>query len=206
LIATRHIPRFRTAKKADFFIGGAAKSGTTWLQLLLDAHPEINCSGEGHFGSGLAPLLKMALDRYGQLLAQESKLIFNEIQGYCRLEPSDLKYILGSCIALLLLRQSERKPARVIGEKTPSNVRYFDLLHDLFPDAKFLQIVRDGRDCAVSSWFHNLRMARARTLREHKSVEAYAIKQAEHWAGEMDGSQAFIMKHPEAFSRSGMRI
>ena len=33
-------------RKQVFFIGGAAKSGTTWLQLLLNAHPEISCSGE----------------------------------------------------------------------------------------------------------------------------------------------------------------
>ena len=32
-----------------FFVGGAPKSGTTWLQKALDAHPEIMCSGEGHF-------------------------------------------------------------------------------------------------------------------------------------------------------------
>jgi hypothetical protein len=32
-----------------FFACGAPKSGTTWLQRVLDAHPEISCSGEGHF-------------------------------------------------------------------------------------------------------------------------------------------------------------
>ena len=32
-----------------FFVCGAAKSGTTWLQRILDAHPETRCSGEGHF-------------------------------------------------------------------------------------------------------------------------------------------------------------
>ena len=32
-----------------FFVCGAPKSGTTWLQRVLDAHPEVICSGEGHF-------------------------------------------------------------------------------------------------------------------------------------------------------------
>ncbi len=31
--------------KRLFFICGALKSGTTWLQLMLDAHPEIACRG-----------------------------------------------------------------------------------------------------------------------------------------------------------------
>ncbi|MFP6691035.1 MAG: sulfotransferase, partial [Alphaproteobacteria bacterium] len=34
--------------KPLFFICGAIKSGTTWLQLMLDAHPDIACRGEGH--------------------------------------------------------------------------------------------------------------------------------------------------------------
>jgi hypothetical protein len=32
-----------------FFVIGMPKSGTTWLQLLLDAHPEIQCHGESQF-------------------------------------------------------------------------------------------------------------------------------------------------------------
>ena len=44
--------------KQIFFIGGTAKSGTTWVQLLLDAHPEVSCNGEGHFLDNLKPALK----------------------------------------------------------------------------------------------------------------------------------------------------
>ena len=32
-----------------FFVLGAPKSGTTWLQYLLNAHPNISCRGEGLF-------------------------------------------------------------------------------------------------------------------------------------------------------------
>ena len=41
--------------KPLFFICGAIKSGTTWLQLMLDAHPDIACRGEGHLPNMLLP-------------------------------------------------------------------------------------------------------------------------------------------------------
>jgi len=35
-------------------------------------------------------------------------------------------------------------------EKTPQHVQHLPKLHQLFPKAKFIHIIRDGRDCAVS--------------------------------------------------------
>ena len=35
-------------------------------------------------------------------------------------------------------------------EKTPMYVQHLNLIADLFPGAKFLHIIRDGRDCAAS--------------------------------------------------------
>jgi len=182
--------------KQIFFIGGNVKSGTTWLQLLLNAHPDVSCNGEGHFGSGLMPILKPAFDRYDQLTAQESKTAFGEIAGYRRLTDEDFRFLLATCICLSLLRQGKSRSARAVGEKTPSNVRYFGMLHALFPNAKFLHIIRDGRDCAVSGWFHNLRIGREWTMRNFGSMDAYAAKHAEAWANELAAAQAFTDKNP----------
>ena len=38
------------------------------------------------------------------------------------------------------------------GEKTPQNVQHMPVLHGAFPGARFIHIIRDGRDCAAS--FH----------------------------------------------------
>ena len=61
--------------KQLFFIGGAAKSGTTWLQVLLDAHPSVSCTGENHFVTHLFPTLRkasMPLSRWDFSCAAES--------------------------------------------------------------------------------------------------------------------------------------
>ena len=144
-------------KKQIFFVGGMAKSGTTWLQLLLDAHPHVVCKGEGHFLDLLWPSIKAAME-YHQKRIADKNLIFNEIEGYPHLGSDEFSYILTSAIALFLVKESAGKTAQAIGEKTPNNSKYFPAFSTLFPKAKFIHIVRDGRDAAVSGWFHNLRL------------------------------------------------
>jgi hypothetical protein len=52
------------ARRQLFFVGGAPRSGTTWLQFLLDSHPEISCRGSGLFVQHLAaPLETMMAER-----------------------------------------------------------------------------------------------------------------------------------------------
>jgi hypothetical protein len=54
-----------------FFVGGAPRSGTTWLQLLLDSHPEVSCRGEGLFWKALAePLDRLLVERRAALDAK----------------------------------------------------------------------------------------------------------------------------------------
>src|SRR5215831_18654517 len=60
-------------KKQIFFVGGSPKSGTTWLQLLLDSHPSVSCSGEGHFTTHLWRLLKEALKRHDEVIKTNNK-------------------------------------------------------------------------------------------------------------------------------------
>ena len=57
-----------------FFVAGQGKSGTTWLQLILDAHPEICCRGEGHLGDVLLPALGESLERYNGYIRHNNSL------------------------------------------------------------------------------------------------------------------------------------
>jgi Sulfotransferase family len=187
-------------QKQIFFVGGTPKSGTTWLQLLLDAHPLVSCSGEGHFPTHLWSALKQALDQHDGVIETNNKELFTELGGYLRLTQEDVLYIFASCIAVFLVKQSKHKPARAIGDKTPANIRSFSGLAVLFPTAKFIQIVRDGRDCAVSGWFHNLRNPDWVPL-NRGSLAAYVTSFAELWTSELAQAQEFADGHPDRIRR-----
>ena len=50
-----------------------------------------------------------------------------------------------------------------------------------FPRAKFIHLVRDGRDCAVSGWFHNRRISPDWLNGAHPSLDAYSAATAVEW-------------------------
>jgi hypothetical protein len=139
-----------------FFVGGAPRSGTTWLQLLLDSHPQVSCRGEGLFGKHLAEPLEALAGRRREALAAKNGGIFRDIGGYPLPEAADTDMILATAVLLALERQRDGKSCRAVGEKTPENVFFFTRMKRLFPAAKFIGIARDPRDVLTSAWhfFH----------------------------------------------------
>ncbi len=139
-----------------FFVGGAPRSGTTWLQSLLDSHPEISCRGEALFMKHLAEPLEGVVKGRRDALAAKNNAIFRHNGGYPLPEAEDAEVLLGTGILRELARQSAGKPCRAVGEKTPENVFSFPRLQRLFPQAKFIGIARDPRDVLASAWhfFH----------------------------------------------------
>ncbi len=144
------------ARRQLFFIGGAPRSGTTWLQQLLDAHPEISCRGEGLFDKYLAEPLDAMLAQHGRALAAKNAALFGHTGGYPLPAPDEAEVLLGTAVLLALRRQGAGPGCRAIGEKTPENVFLFPRLRRLFPQAKLIAIMRDPRDVLASAWhmFH----------------------------------------------------
>ena len=187
--------------KQIFFIAGTHKSGTTWLQLLLNAHPDVSCSGEGHFPQ-LCFYLKQALDEHDRVITRINNGALKEIEGYRRLEQNDVARIYATCISIVLAKQSEHKKASAIGDKTPQNVRYLYALSALFPAAKFIHIVRDGRDCATSVWFHNQRLTKMWNGRDRGlSFEDTAKGYAHLWVADLEKAKAFNDEKPGRMMR-----
>ncbi|MGA3399603.1 MAG: sulfotransferase [Acetobacteraceae bacterium] len=181
-----------------FFIGGSQKSGTTWLQLLLDAHPQVACKGEGHVTNHMAQLLLTSLDKHNQKIAHKNRIVFGETDGFPLYTADDLAYLIGATLLLAFTKLDAGKALRAVGEKTPDNVRCFEVLHAIFPAAKFLNVVRDGRDCAISGWFHNLRTNPDWIRAKFPSLSAYAAMFAREWATDIALADRFATAHPLA--------
>ena len=142
----------RLARCQLFFVGGAPRSGTTWLQYLLDSHPEVSCRGEGLFMKHLAEPLEAMMAARRQVLAAKNNVVFRHGGGYALPPGEDVDVLLGTAVMLALERQCAGKACRAVGEKTPENVFLFTRLKRLFPGAKFIGIARDPRDVLSSAW------------------------------------------------------
>jgi len=140
------------AQRQLFFVGGAPRSGTTWLQHILDAHPDISCRGEGHFLNFLATPMGAVMQRRREQLQEKNTRLFRNLGGYKLPDPEDVEFLVGSAILMALAQQCDGHPYPIVGEKTPENVFYFPNLKRLFPGAKFVGIARDPRDTLVSAW------------------------------------------------------
>jgi hypothetical protein len=171
------------AKQTLFFVGGYPKSGTTWLQILLNAHPEVSCIGEGHLANQLVPLLCQGIAQHHAMVQDKNTTVLQELPGFPLLSDGQVNYLLASAIAMLLMAPPKAASARAIGEKTPDNHMFFPQLAALFPTARFINIVRDGRDCAVSAWFHNRRVDPDYQARDFTTLDEEIEPHADHWSG-----------------------
>lgn len=144
------------------FVVGVARSGTTLLRLMLDAHPELAIPHETHFLKAVLgePLrgADTTRERFFELLTgfptwedlkTPAELFREEL---LRVEPFDVR---DGVRAFYRLYARTRGKARW-GDKTPTYSWHIRDLHEMLPEARFVHILRDGRDVAVSLrplWF-----------------------------------------------------
>jgi hypothetical protein len=120
------------------FIGGMGRSGTNLLRSMLDCHSQIASGPE------FDPL-EATINLYRLV---QSKRAAKRIDVYVTKDSIDRSF--GDLIRSYFDEYVRAKGKRMLVEKTPSNIWNFDVLTEIFPDAKFIHVVRDGRDVACS--------------------------------------------------------
>jgi len=125
------------------FVGGAPRSGTTLVQKILDMHSMIY--GGPEFDHLPALMRQCALMMNG---------ISNNRQAYYY-EKGYLTDAFGLFVRTLFSQKADKEGVNIISEKTPDNVLVFELLATIFPDAKFVFVVRDPR--AILNSFINVK-------------------------------------------------
>ena len=123
---------------SPIFIGGAGRSGTTLIRVILDSHPNITCGPELKVTPMLAELW------HGFQTAHLPPL-----REYL-LTPADINRIFERMILSLMekYRDSSGKPR--LAEKSPNNVFFFQHLSHIFPESPLIHVIRDGRDVVCS--------------------------------------------------------
>ena len=138
---------------APFFIVASARSGTTFLRLTLNAHPDVAVPPESRFITEL----------YDGRETVETADFLNRLEKHMRFKAwalpiEQVAKEIGGDAALPYsdaIRATYRAYARAQGkeswgDKTPRYVEHIPFLARMFPDARFIHIVRDGRNVALS--------------------------------------------------------
>jgi hypothetical protein len=148
-----------TRGEPPIFVVGCPRSGTTLLRLMLDAHPEVAIPPESHFipgvwrvreryGSGVAfDAERMARDVFKTLRFKDWRLPPEGVLAQIRSsEPRDL----AAAIEAFFLAYAKAHGKPRWGDKTPGYSIDMPLIAGLFPDARFVHLIRDGRNVALS--------------------------------------------------------
>ena len=144
---------------STFFVSGVPKSGTTWLGKLLDSHPEISCKGEACMHVFIESLLRISRDYNNILKGRSGK--FSESNEFPLLPEDEIFEIARYFVELRLkmISQSLKPDLGFVGEKDPYHVVNYPVLNRMFPSAKIIHIIRDGRGVVLSAWHHNLQIS-----------------------------------------------
>lgn len=140
-------PSRKVLEKEFLFVVGSPRSGTTWLQLMLGAHPLVCASAELRlYNKYTAPWL--------QAWKEEAPLT-EEGRHYLGLPvlwtETEFHDFLRGFLERVYTKVIAAKPqATHILDKHPHYSRFVEDIRFFIPGARFIHLIRDGRDVAVS--------------------------------------------------------
>jgi hypothetical protein len=126
---------------------------------VFDSHPELAVMHEGHFVGAVARLRKRyekgdGLDRdtFVRDLYRNDNFIRQGLDRttIASLVDRESPQALPEAIRLVMGAYASANGKRWYGDKTPGYVAQIPVLAAMFPEAKFVHIIRDGRDVATS--------------------------------------------------------
>jgi Sulfotransferase family len=163
------------------FVVGCPRSGTTWVQLLLSQHPDVVSAPETH-------IFSFYLDRMRRQWEAEHRNAVGE-QGSLGLSRvlscEDFDELCRRAAGFVLERVAARDThATVVMEKSPQHALQADLIHRLFPAARFLHVIRDPRDTVAS--------LRAAARRWARAWSTSTVEAARLWERHVQGARRLV--------------
>ena len=137
------------------FIVGMNRSGTTLLRMMLDAHPQLTIPPETHFVPDLIKAVRedgstpeSALEamksarEWGDFGFSDEEML-TRLRALPKLKP-------GAAVRTFYEAYMQQQGKPRWGEKTPTYVQKMKLIQRALPEARFVHVIRDGRDVALS--------------------------------------------------------
>lgn len=183
----------KESRKPVPFIVGYGRSGNTLMRLMLDSHPELAIPTE----TDVLPQICQSCAR----AADPCQCLFEGFTGHWRWPDNHLDYSIfkdtleelrpfnvSDGIRIFFLLYAQKFGKRRWGDKSPYYLQHMPILQEALPEARFIHMIRDGRDVAVStkdlwfgpnsfreaaeSWHENIREARrqAKLLNHYMEV------------------------------------
>ena len=166
---------------SPIFIGGAGRSGTTLLRVMLDSHPRIYCGPE----LKVTPLIGQMWHTFHS--AQPA------LKDY-EISSVDIQTLFQQLFHILTSKMLTKSGKSRIAEKTPGNARFFQHLHYVFPTSPLIHVIRDPRAVVASllkmDWID---ASTGKPLPYVSSVDAAS----NYWLDEVQAAKA-TANHPTA--------
>jgi hypothetical protein len=165
------------------------------LMRMFDSHPEILCKGEGRFfGRGWRRESVKRTDArrppsslYNAVLDAEYLRLWIERSVWSRNDAADehLNNLTRMTIDYFLIGELSKTGKRMVGDKspllTPETIKE---IAEIYPEARVIHIIRDGRDAAVSAVHHSRNFGKARKEQAAASSKREADRQEISKTGE----------------------
>jgi len=158
-------------------LGGCGRSGTTLLRMMLDSHRRICCGPESSVFRRRALNPESLAERFGFPPAE-----VQAIYDRARSRPQ----FIDEFAALCLHKTGKARWA----EKTPRNISRIAEIFRCFPEARFVHVLRDGRDVACSLRTHprhRVENGKLIPLDTWKPIAGCARR----WRDDIEGSRPF---------------
>lgn len=186
------------------FVVGVGRSGTTLLRMMLDAHPQLAIPAETHF----APAVR-AFERDGAEAAVAAVLDNGLWADYGLPADEFVRRVglrrptgAGDVMRVFYELYAESRGSPRWGDKSPYYVTVMTYLQELLPEARFVHVIRDGRDVALSTmslWFGPDDVAGV--AREWSEKLAVARRQARELRFYLELRYEDLVRNPEASLR-----
>jgi Sulfotransferase family len=137
------------------FVVGSSRSGTTLLRLMLDSHPELAIPAETQFYAGVLEVDERRGDWLDAVLAA---MVTNHSWDDFGIGAAEFERAVrasapagpGDVLRAFYRIYAARFGKPRWGDKWPGNVLRMTAIARILPEARFVHIIRDGRDVAAS--------------------------------------------------------